>query len=157
MQGRLVICILFFLTMLAFVACTGNRPCLKYSTVAGTASFKSSKDTVIRDSTLADVLLIYPTLNAQQQYKSTSRVNFILNPSVKETQILLASDTLSEPFDTLRIFTTPSLHFVSKECGYNYFFSIDSLSHTKNRIRKITLTDKAVNDNTGKTHMAILF
>jgi Family of unknown function (DUF6452) len=157
MQVKLIIGVLMLFALMAAAACTGNRPCLKYSTVAATAAFRSSKDTVIKDSNLANLYLIYPAISAAQKYKNTNKVSFILNTKTNATQVLLAADSLAQPFDTLTIFAKQKLHFVSKECGYNYFFDIDSIAYSKNKIRKITLQDIAVDDNTGKIHMAILF
>jgi len=46
--------------------------------------------------------------------------------------------------DTIRIWYSSSLTFISKACGYSYLHDIESVEHTKHRIDTVLIINKSV-------------
>src|SRR5690606_18644482 len=68
-----------------------------------------------------------------------------LNPDASFIQYLVVHDTASMNVnDTLTIYYTPQVHFISNSCGYTYFYQIDSLQTATNLFDSTSLVDRAV-------------
>jgi hypothetical protein len=46
--------------------------------------------------------------------------------------------------DTVTYKYSSSLHLISKECGYSFFFNVDTVFYTRNIIDSVSLTKKSI-------------
>jgi hypothetical protein len=134
-------------------ACSQQAPCLKNSTVAARVKYRTTVDTLTRDSVLAQSFLAYPALSAQAASFGVSSAGALLNSSNVNTTLLFSTDSNATLQDTIVVYHKKQLNFVSKACGYNYFFSIDSINYTTNILKSISLRDSLVTDDNSKINM----
>jgi hypothetical protein len=152
-----LICLLLII-VLASVACSSaNKPCLKYSRITAGLTFKTQVDTLLRDTTLPDLIITYPALLTAYRFKNLNRVEVDLNTNNGITVLQFSEDSTSASFDEATIYSSKKLNFISKECGYNFFSTIDSVQYSTNLIKKITIPNKTVDDNTNKVNLTIIF
>ena len=77
-------------------------------------------------------------------YKKTSNVTsilFPLDPASGTCTFLIKINGVS---DTVTFSYSSHVHFISRECGYTYYFSIEQPVTTNNIIDKIVLTKKTI-------------
>jgi len=77
-------------------------------------------------------------------YKKTTNVTsvlFPLDPTSETCTFLIRINGVS---DTVTFNYSSYAHFISKECGYTYYFTIDQPVSTKNIIDRIVLTKKII-------------
>ncbi|MEE4116902.1 MAG: DUF6452 family protein [Marinilabiliaceae bacterium] len=65
-----------------------------------------------------------------------------LNPGPPSSTFVIINGTIS---DTLTIVYSSRYNFVSKGCGYNYLYTIKSISYTKNHIDTILVINESIN------------
>ncbi len=77
-------------------------------------------------------------------YKKTSNVTSMLFPldPTKETCTFLVK--INGESDTVTFSYSSYAHFISKECGYTYYFTIEQPVTTNNIIDKIVVTRKTI-------------
>jgi hypothetical protein len=68
--------------------------------------------------------------------KNITRVMLPLDASKESCSLVLKINNVR---DTLTIWYSSHTHLISKECGYTYYHTIDSLHYTKNSIDSLTL------------------
>jgi len=77
-------------------------------------------------------------------YKKTTNVTsvlFPLDPTSETCTFLIRINGVS---DTVTFSYSSYAHFISKECGYTYYFTIDQPVTTNNIIDRIVLTKKTI-------------
>ncbi len=92
-----------------------------------------------------DSLTLYG-LNAESDkiYNSTKNVKLALlplNPSAESCGFIIRINGIT---DTIHIWYASYPHLISKECGYTYYYTIDSLTFTKNIIDSILIRNRSV-------------
>jgi hypothetical protein len=89
-------------------------------------------------------------------YKKTTNLTsvlFPLNPTVETCSFVIRINGVS---DTVTFSYSSNAHFISKECGYTYYFTIDQPITTKNIIKKIVLTKETIT-NLNEENMRIYY
>ena len=46
--------------------------------------------------------------------------------------------------DTMTYSYTSNVHLISRECGYTYYFTLDSITYTRNNIDSVSIVKKTV-------------
>jgi len=67
-----------------------------------------------------------------------------LDASLNSCSFVIINGTIA---DTLKIDYDSQYHFISKPCGYAYYYSIKSVSFTRNRIDNVLIIDREINFN----------
>jgi hypothetical protein len=143
---------------IAFISCNKNKLCLKYATITGAINFTRLTDSnKVVDSSLISAICVYPSVLLEVRNFKTNRIKFLINSNQDSCTFYFKTDTLSLLSDTIDLNYTHTLNFVSKECGYNYFYSLKNIKSTNNIIKKISISDSLINDNANKKNITILF
>jgi hypothetical protein len=145
------------ISIVAYTSCKKKDICLQYSNYTANARFATYTDSnKLKDTFLPKPLIIYGTFG--NIYNNANRASMYLNGATLYTQVLLYPDSaVTNVVDTVTFFYKPSLHFVSKECGYNYYYTIDSIKHKGNAIKKINVLTKAVTEKQNTTHFEVIY
>ena len=77
-------------------------------------------------------------------YKKTSNVTSMLFPLDPTTETCTFLVKINGESDTVTFSYSSYAHFISKECGYTYYFTIEQPVTTNNIIDKIVLTKKTI-------------
>jgi hypothetical protein len=51
---------------------------------------------------------------------------------------------INDVYDTMVYKYSSNIHLISKDCGYTYYFTLDSISYTKNNIDSVSVVKKTV-------------
>jgi len=73
--------------------------------------------------------------------KNVSRAELPLNPSAENCGFVLR---INGTFDTILLVYDSYPHLISRECGYTYYHTLDSLSYTKNIIDTIIIRKRFI-------------
>jgi Family of unknown function (DUF6452) len=150
--------ILFLFAILGVAACTKQNLCLRYTTITAKVNFKTITDSnKIKDSVILLPNYYYPEINTAVLFNKTNKTNILLNTLADSTTIIYQADTLNNIKDTIILHHTKYLNYISKECGFNYFFNIKNAIHTKHIIKNIIVIDSLINDNTNAQNINIIF
>ena len=92
-----------------------------------------------------DSLIIYGLSRASDKLynsaKRTTQADLPLNPSTESCGFVIRINRVP---DTIMIKYESYPHLISKECGYTYFHTIDSISYTKHIIDTIIIMNRLV-------------
>ncbi|HOU02379.1 MAG: hypothetical protein GT600_11175 [Bacteroidales bacterium] len=77
-------------------------------------------------------------------YKKTSNITSMLFPLDPTTETCTFLVKINGESDTVTFSYSSYAHFISKECGYTYYFTIEQPVTTNNIIDKIVLTKKTI-------------
>lgn len=82
---------------------------------------------------------------------------FYLNAAKDSIQYLFTPDTsLVNVFDTLTLHYTPLLHFISNNCGYNYYFNINEVQSTKRFVDSIFIVNNSVTNDINTRNLKLI-
>lgn len=81
------------------------------------------------------------TLMFYKYQKNIKQAMLPLDPSKGICSLVTNINSVS---DTITVWYSAYIHLISKDCGYTYYFSLDSLHTTKNIIDKITITNNSI-------------
>jgi predicted nucleic-acid-binding Zn-ribbon protein len=137
-------------------SCSKTTACLQLTDVYANVKFQKINDSLIaKDTTVPFFKVDYENIRATG--KSVSLFKLPINSNADSMQFLLAMDTIGGTDHLLNIKYSKQLHFVSKECGYNYFYTITDLKHNGGLFKKVDLISNNINDNSGQTHLVLSF
>ena len=137
--GKLLYAIIVLL-VLGMAACTTEGCYLETESDL----YISLNETEDEDVHSIDSLTVYGLgVQSDSLYKDATENNLLLplDPG-SSTSVFVIVNGLVE--DTLRVNYNSRYNFVSKGCGYNYLYTIESVSYTKNRIDTILIINKTV-------------
>ena len=77
-------------------------------------------------------------------YKKTTNVTSVLFPLDPTSETCTFLIRINGVADTVTFSYSSYAHFISKECGYTYYFTIDQPVTTNNIIDRIVLTKKTI-------------
>ncbi|OFY61516.1 MAG: hypothetical protein A2V64_01180 [Bacteroidetes bacterium RBG_13_43_22] len=133
--------VVFIVTILKVVSCTPES-CLEETVAEMKIPFYLSST---QKNIAPDSLTIYGIHNESNKlYNSTknaNRADLPLNPSAESCSFVIRINGVS---DTILLTYDSYAHFISKECGYTYYHTIDSLAFTKNMIDTIIIKNRFV-------------
>jgi hypothetical protein len=144
-------------------ACTNKSVCLEPQTTAFRGGFYyANSDTSIslKDSFLINANIYFGQENLYfNNIKNASKFSAILS-TIKESTLFFfqsdSSDFSAEQIDTIQVYHTNELHFISVACGYQFYHQINKISFTKHVIDTIYLNNTNVNNDVNKEHFKIV-
>lgn len=159
--------------LLAVISMTGTtagcekieerEPCLQPRTVrlrAGAYHRAADTGTAITDTALP--LAIFFPIGGQTGFSFSAQRKFslFLSPHADSCQYVLLTDTAQNAAlrDTLTFRYTRITQFLSNACGYTYFFTLDTVLATTNRLDSVRTTNAEVtNDVNAPEHLRIFY
>jgi Family of unknown function (DUF6452) len=137
-------------------SCNKEGACLQYSNISAKIDFKHENDTLlVTDTVLKQPILITDSFYTTQKFAKA--IQFLMNSTADNMQFIIARDSTDAVFDTVLLQYTRAPHFVSKECGYNYFYTLQNATTTNNAIKKIKIIQPLVNDDINAKHLQIYY
>jgi Family of unknown function (DUF6452) len=138
------------------LSCNKQSACLQYANITAKIKFVKNNDTLA----ILDTILPKPILYFDSFYISsinTKNIAFLLNSTADSMNFVIAADSAINKLDTIHLVYNRQVNFVSKECGYNHFYTLQSATATKNAIKKIEIIQPTINSNNNATHLSILY
>lgn len=165
-------------SLLVLIACQKGEPeCYQPTSVNATLSFIARNleridtmtiDSIRIDSTFViyrDTPMIAPlmhSLNTDIKLSiigsaGSSRLPFTFNPASGNIQYVIQFDTNQAFYDTMHLYYTSRVEFISNDCGFTNYYHIDSLYVTKNHIDSFSLQDREVTMEGNLRHVLLFF
>ena len=133
---KTIVSLFFACLTLVLISCSGDE-CLEDTRVNMRVSFYNYED---KTKSSPESVTLYGIDN-EEAIKVTSPALFPLKNSDTETGFII---TINGTTDTIWFLHSNSLHFISKECGYTMYHSIDTVYFTTNEIDSISLINKDI-------------
>jgi hypothetical protein len=80
--------------------------------------------------------------------RNTKELGIAFNQAKDSIRYRFRTDTTSTVYDTLTIHYSSTLHFISNNCGYNYYFGIKNVTHTTHMLDSAAILNNEVTDAT---------
>lgn len=142
--------------LLVFSACNKEATCLQYATIGARVDFKTLNDSLkTKDTVLLKPILLFETFGLIND--NVSAMRFTLNSTADSMQFLIAADSAKAIFDTIKLNYTRTANFVSKECGYNYYYTLQSARSSHVAIKKIEIIQPLISDNINAKHLQVYY
>lgn len=160
MTNRSLILVAILLIVLA-TACNKERdPCLTLKTAQANIECLHYRDTsrVATDTLLPAALFAAITDNGVRGIRYTTPSAFFavtLSPISDSCKWIMATDSVSEVYDTLTFAYSRSTKFLSNACGYTTFFSLKRVATTHNNIDSVLVTDPGITNNVNAKNIKI--
>ena len=160
--------------ILGIFSCTQEDDCYVPRSVYAKFGFKS-RDSLInydvngRDSSkliIADTPLYYPSFSSKgtpQDIKIMADANRAiymsvpLNPDADSINYLFQPNSDTPIIDSITIFYSHKYHFISNNCGYTYYYNIDSLKYSKLIIDSIGINKSEITQNATDQNLYLFF
>ncbi len=145
-----------------FNACTPANTCLTPRTVAFRAGFyRALTDTSLTDSVLgnANILVSNGASFTGINLKQSDAFALSLPQTADSVLLYFQSDSASvepETIDTISLRYTRQLHFISVACGYETYFTLQSVQTTHQVIDSVLLNRAEVNGDVNQQHVRIV-
>ncbi len=177
MQLKLIRYLLGIAIIALVISCETTQECYQPTTVTVKAAFvvKNTYDSlIVTDTSARDTTIIshYDTFMAAPYFQSlgldstvgilgakgTSLMPLPLNPDAGNIRYLVVPDTADfSVIDTLTIFYTPQVHFISNSCGYTYYYNIDSVHNATALFDSVALANREVTTLGNVRHILLYF
>jgi aspartate carbamoyltransferase regulatory subunit len=133
---------LFLAGLLLLTSCIDSE-CIEETKAYMKVSFYSYETKKIA---LPDSVTLYGAGNADTLYDNKNKkiiplAIFPLKNSDNETEFIIK---INGTADTIRFLHSNTLHFISKECGYSMYHTMDTVYFTNNEIDSISFTNKEI-------------
>ena len=137
-------------------------PCLQPRTVslrAGVYRRAADTGTAVTDTTLRRIILLPIGGQTGFSFSSTSKFSLFLSPHADSCRYVLATDTVLTPelLDTLTFRYDRRTQFLSNACGYTYFFILDTVLATSNRLDSVRMTNTDVTNDANPEHIRLFY
>lgn len=99
-------------------------------------------------------------INEDSAFQFASNGNYmgvIFNSNKDSIQYIFTPDTTKSLLDTITIFYTPKVHFISNSCGYTYFYNINHINTTNHYIDSFAITTAEVNNTASTRNISLIF
>ena len=133
---KTIVSLFFSCLTLVLISCSGDE-CLEDTRVNMRVSFYNYED---KTKSSPESVTLYGIDN-EEAIKVTSPALFPLKNSDTETGFII---TINGTTDTIWFLHSNSLHFISKECGYTMYHTIDTVYFSTNEIDSIFLINKYI-------------
>lgn len=151
-----------FFCIALVVSCNSSSTCLTPKSVALRGGFYVKQtDSVLGDSILENANVIFS--DAQIFYgfnlKQSSKFQSSLSAASNKVAIYFQSDsttTAPSTIDTIEAIYTSKLNFISTACGYEYFYTLNSISSTHQVIDTVLLKISEITSDVSKEHISIV-
>jgi predicted nucleic-acid-binding Zn-ribbon protein len=84
-------------------------------------------------------------------------LRILFNYSKDSIRYTFRTDSISNVFDTITFYYEPSVHFISNNCGYNYFYNIKKVAHTTHMIDSFAIPNSNVSDDAKTENVQLYF
>lgn len=158
--------LLLLLCCFVWGSCTQEGdPCLLPTTVTarwGTyQSVETDTGVAVFDSTLPKPIIGVPDSPMAFAYLTADKkFTVLLSPLADSTKFFIIPDSARQsPFDvdTLVLYYSRKLQFISTACGYTYYYNIYGERHTSNNIDSVKIANGNVTNNVNIEHVKIYF
>jgi Family of unknown function (DUF6452) len=145
-----------FAILMSVGACNKEISCLQYATISAKINFQTTTDSAkVKDTLLVNPLLV--TDSFYQVARNIRGMSLLLNSHADSMQFLVCADSATLFFDTVQIKYNRTPNFVSKECGYNYFYTITGVTFTTYQLKKVVLINPLINDDNNVRHFQFFY
>lgn len=164
---RLLLAIVAGIILIA--SCESKEPgCYQPTTVSMVCGFQKRDTQIVKDTVTINPLVMVDRITyrfsdsvmpAPQMKVLKEKIPLSVNGNKGSTQLGIAfnqandsitytfrPDTNIAVFDTITFFYTSTLHFISNNCGYNYYFNITNVKHTTNMLDSLGYVNRNVTD-----------
>ena len=76
----------------------------------------------------------------------TRNLGIAFNQAKDSIRYRFRTDTASAVYDTITIHYSSTLHFISNNCGYNYYFGIKNVTHTTHMLDSAAVINNEVTE-----------
>lgn len=81
-----------------------------------------------------------------------------LNPGKDSTRYTFRADTTaSSLIDTITFYYVPIVHFISNNCGYNYYYTLTNVKFTKNLFDSVALVNTSITNDVKTRNVQLYF
>jgi hypothetical protein len=166
---------------LTFIAsCESKDPeCYQPTVVQALCKFKFRDTQIVQvqvgndtNNLIADTIDIFPdsAMNAPQMRiigeskdilvqgaRGDKTLRVLFNYSKDSIRYSFRTDTTSNVFDTITFYYEPTVHFISNNCGYNYFYNIQNVKHTTHMLDSFAIPNGNVTDDAQIENVQLFF
>ncbi len=133
--------VLLLMLFIMSVSCSSNT-CFDETEAKSKATFYSMETKI---SATPDSVSLYGVgLDSVKIYKKAVSPTTIEFPLYYDSASCKFVIRINGVYDTMEYRYSGELHLLSKECGYSYFFNIDTVTYTKNIIDSVSILKKTV-------------
>jgi hypothetical protein len=139
--SKLVLQPLLIIILVHLFSCSPGS-CLDETESAVKATFYSKEtlkavapDSVTLYGVNMDTLLLY------NKYEKLERAEFPLYAAANDCKFVIRINGIN---DTIEFTYQSSIHLLSKECGYTFFFDLDTVIHSTNIVDSISIVKKSI-------------
>lgn len=154
-------CIFFFFLLCIFYSCSQDaNTCLQPIDAALRVGAYKYADASHKDSLLPNPLVkvIGDSIKIWvQNQKNSSKFALTLNPKADSTKYSIQIDATNVSTDTIVLYYSRSLHFVSVACGYTYYFTINKIATTHHDLDSIAINNVSINENATIEHVKLFY
>lgn len=147
--------------MIVLHSCVQNSVCLEPQTISMRGGFYYN-DTSNKhvDTALVNANMFFgDSLNYFYKVKKLSKFSFPLSQINDHVQLIFQSDSASvasNTIDTIELYYTRDLTFISVACGYRTNYNLDSAITTRNVIDSVLIGTPKITNEVNKEHLQIV-
>jgi len=146
----------FLLVLITLYGCVKDEFCIEPNAVLMTVDFKTYDSTRLVDTPLLDAT-VYNTENAlffADGLLQLRTVDIALDrTAVQQTYIIYHSMTQ----DTIQVSYTTEEVFISNGCGYQTYFELQNVSHSKQNIDSVNIIKSQVDNTAQNPHLEVIY
>lgn len=156
-KARIRACVALLSVLLG--GCNPADTCLTPQTVALRVGFSRAGG---MDTVLPNALLGLEKEGSWYAISLKGQSGFALSlPQVQDSvRLLIRPDSTiqsNEALDTIDLWYTRELHFISTACGYETFFNLGGLSFTRHTLDTVELLQPKINNDINPKHVRLVF
>ena len=135
-----------FIVFIFFVMACSKPPCEESGSVQLNANFYRNDNNTVKDTLVDSVSLVLgiglDTVVYEENSAKTKSLSFPLSMNSDTSTVVVVFD--QEVADTLTFVVKRDLRMVSHECGFVYYFEIETVETTNNRIKSVWVSKELV-------------
>lgn len=172
--------LILFAGLIIIASCESKEPeCYQPTVVRALCKFKYRDTQIVQvqvgndsNNVINDTIDIFPdsAMNSAQMRiigedkdiliqgaRGDKSLRILFNYSKDSIRYTFRTDSTSSVFDTITFYYEPSVHFISNNCGYNYFYNIQKVAHTKHMIDSFAISNGNVSDDAKTENVQLYF
>lgn len=165
--------LIVFASFVVFASCeTGDPGCYQPTVVSGVCGFQARDTQIVADTVSLDpfvtvnrtIFIFHDSLMDSPEMKvlnedtvllargqkGASALGIAFNQAKDSIRYTFRTDTTSAVYDTITFRYNSTLHFISNNCGYNYYFGLQSVSHTTHMIDSFAWINKNITETVNR-------